>query len=165
VSILLNVIQPLQGWLFGGRTQGRPCWANPGLYDHNPFRVAEPNETGIGRNDRSRAWKLFEKVEAKTDARHHRQGTDEDDSAGRDAQIRKEQSDEEKREDRVPGDIGQERMGDLNGSYETHIEGISNAEGHDSRDKKIGQKVKHRFTQCAEGSHRYPCSIDQINYV
>jgi hypothetical protein len=37
----LDLIQPLQGWTHGQPTHGRPCWANPGLYDSNPFGVAE----------------------------------------------------------------------------------------------------------------------------
>jgi len=36
-----DLIQPLQGWTPRPSTQGRPCWANPGLYDSNPFGVAE----------------------------------------------------------------------------------------------------------------------------
>jgi hypothetical protein len=36
----IPLIQPLQGWLLGGATQGRRWRANPGLSDHNPFRVA-----------------------------------------------------------------------------------------------------------------------------
>ncbi|MCE0523137.1 MAG: hypothetical protein LV480_09525 [Methylacidiphilales bacterium] len=40
-----DLIQPLQGWTLGQPTQGRPCRANPGLYDNNPFGVAE--ETAI----------------------------------------------------------------------------------------------------------------------
>jgi hypothetical protein len=36
-----KLIQPLQGWTLGGATQGRRWRANPGLYDHNPFGVAD----------------------------------------------------------------------------------------------------------------------------
>ncbi len=36
-----ELIQPLQGWIRRKLTQGRPCWANPGLNDSNPFGVAE----------------------------------------------------------------------------------------------------------------------------
>ena len=34
-------IQPLQGWSLFQRTQGRRCYANPGLSDHNPVGVAK----------------------------------------------------------------------------------------------------------------------------
>ena len=34
-------IQPLQGWADRKTTQGRRCYANPGLNDHNPVGVAE----------------------------------------------------------------------------------------------------------------------------
>jgi hypothetical protein len=35
------LIQPLQGWARRYFTQGRRRCANPGLYDGNPFRVAD----------------------------------------------------------------------------------------------------------------------------
>jgi hypothetical protein len=35
------LIQPFQGWADMKPTQGRRCYANPGLSDHNPFEVAE----------------------------------------------------------------------------------------------------------------------------
>lgn len=33
------LLQPLQGWAEGKPTQGRRCYANPGLSDHNPVGV------------------------------------------------------------------------------------------------------------------------------
>jgi len=38
---LAVLLQPLQGWLERKVTQGRRCYANPGLSAHNPFRVAD----------------------------------------------------------------------------------------------------------------------------
>lgn len=40
-SSVAYFIQPLQGWTRRQPTQGRPCWANPGLKDSNPFGVTE----------------------------------------------------------------------------------------------------------------------------
>jgi hypothetical protein len=37
----LSLIQPLAGWHEVKSTQGRRCCANPGLYDSNPYRIAE----------------------------------------------------------------------------------------------------------------------------
>jgi hypothetical protein len=37
----VGLIQPLQGWALLCLTQGRRCCVNPGLSDHNPFRVAD----------------------------------------------------------------------------------------------------------------------------
>jgi len=34
------LVQPLQGWSFLKNTQGRRCYANPGLYARNPVGVA-----------------------------------------------------------------------------------------------------------------------------
>ena len=37
----LSLIQPFQGWFEMKCTQGRRCYGNPGLSDHNPVGVAE----------------------------------------------------------------------------------------------------------------------------
>ncbi len=45
----LSLVQPFQGWSEMESTQGRRCYANPGLSDHNPVGVAEVHPHSVWR--------------------------------------------------------------------------------------------------------------------
>ncbi len=122
----LGPIQPLQSWRLGGVIQGSRCCANPSLYDHNPFGVAE---------------RSAERVKPDENTPHQR---------GRDyprkptqghAQITDEQSQKKDYQNQRRSNVSHQRVGCFLRNNVAHVKRVTDAKRHGGSEENAEKSV------------------------